>query len=137
MTDIVERLRICATGPGDTHTVVICRLTRDTARDAAVEIERLRAEVHKLSTTCGHCGDLERAWAEAAAARDEGGREALTGALHPEFGSIYAPNGAATVAHEAGRREGIEAALTAALRMWPEADDLHDAIRTLLEEGGR
>ena len=44
MTDIVERLRICATGPGDTHTVVICRLTRDTARDAADEIERLRAE---------------------------------------------------------------------------------------------
>ena len=75
--------------------------------------------------------------ARVAAARDEGGREALTGALHPEFGSIYAPNGAATVAREAGRREGIEAALTAALRMWPEADDLHDAIRTLLEEGGR
>lgn len=44
VTDIVDRLRICAGGPGDAHTVVICRLTRVTARDAADEIERLRAE---------------------------------------------------------------------------------------------
>ena len=49
MTDIVERLRICATGPGDTHTVVICRLTRDTARDAADEITRLRASLEKIA----------------------------------------------------------------------------------------
>lgn len=85
----------------------------------------------------GPCLTPAEVEARVAAARDGGGREALTGALHPEFGSIYAPNGAATAAREAGRREGIEAALTAALRMWPEADDLHDAIRTLLEEGGR
>lgn len=52
MTDIVERLRICAGGPGDTHTVVICRLTRDTARDAADEIERLRAQRDAAHLAC-------------------------------------------------------------------------------------
>lgn len=48
MTDIVEQLRICAGGPGDAHTVVVCRLTRDTARDAAAEIERLRSVLRKI-----------------------------------------------------------------------------------------
>ena len=123
MNDIVERLRRGGARFDEMHStgeqpwVADAAWAAEDLNTAADEIERLRAE--------------------AAAARDEGGREALTGALHPEFGSIYAPNGAATVAREAGRREGIEAALTAALRMWPEADDLHDAIRTLLEEGGR
>lgn len=53
MTDIVERLRDVAPGYGKLRL------------EAADEIEWLRAEVHKLSTTCGHCGELERAWVEA------------------------------------------------------------------------
>lgn len=68
MTDIVERLRDHA---ATSSYLAECR-PRGLICEAAAEIERLRAEVHKLSTTCGHCGDLERAWTEAAVARREG-----------------------------------------------------------------
>ena len=62
MTDIVERLRALS----DTNAVGEMSL----AYSAADEIERLRTEVHHLSTSCGHCGDLERAWAEAERLRE-------------------------------------------------------------------
>lgn len=67
MTDIVERLRICAGGPGDARTVVICRLTRDTARDAAAEIERLRAALQTAADALQEAG-CTYAWAAAHAA---------------------------------------------------------------------
>ena len=60
MTDIVERLREGVFGSGETKTDTVIHAHMQVAAD---EIERLRAEVHTLSTTCGHCGDLERAWA--------------------------------------------------------------------------
>ena len=79
MTDIVERLRICAGGPGDAHTVVICRLTRDTARDAAAEIEWLRGERNRLAA------DLAKAHREALAwmqkANQTAGKVSVTRAL--------------------------------------------------------
>lgn len=58
MTDIVERLRRRYFSP-----VAVFR--NPDGPEAADEIERLRTEVNQLSTSCGHCGDLERAWAEA------------------------------------------------------------------------
>ena len=92
MTDIVERLRICAGGPGDTHTVVICRLTRDAARDAADEIERLRAAPDLIATMRppipedaeGHGPNWEqyiytRTWALFAASLQDTARAALGG----------------------------------------------------------
>ena len=60
MTDIVERLREHA---ATSSYLTECR-PRGLVCKAADEIERLRAEVHILSTSCGHCGDLERAWQE-------------------------------------------------------------------------
>lgn len=53
MSDIVDRLRDPFPSNRDAER-----------REAADEIERLLAEVHKLSTTCGHCSDLEHAWQE-------------------------------------------------------------------------
>ena len=116
MTDIVERLRICATGPGDTHTVVICRLTRDTARDAADEIERLRAE------------------------RDMWRQENLKKQIACE--QMGARIVTLEAERDAARREGIEAAIERAAQ-YPE-ENLHEkhtaygilaAIRALLEDG--
>ena len=87
MRDIVERLRGKAdwqeregrslrlynsSSPSMPELAEMHEESATAMRSAADEIERLRAEVHTLSTTCGHCGDLERAWEAVAAARREG-----------------------------------------------------------------
>jgi hypothetical protein len=67
MTDIVERLR------SPEVFIDTGGMTSPVARQAADEIERLRAERDRLASSCGHCGELERAFIrfhEAEAERD-------------------------------------------------------------------
>ena len=107
MTDREKTPRHPAEDARDFWHAEATRLLRDLdkARRELADLERHFGKA--IADNTALAAEVE---ARVAAARDEGGREALTGALHPEFGSIYAPGGAATVAHEAGRREGIEAA---------------------------
>ena len=78
MTDIVMRLR----QRDECDRIVILDhhdrplrygLAKSLEHEAADEIERLRAERDRLASSCGHCGELERAFArlhEAEAERD-------------------------------------------------------------------
>lgn len=83
MTDIVERLRDPSKGSPR---------WLDTLSEAADEIERLRTEVNQLSTSCGHCGDLERAWAEAERLRATLGLIATMRPPIPQDAEGYGPN---------------------------------------------
>ena len=112
MSDIVERLRICAGGPGDAHTVVVCRLTRDTARDAAAEIERLRAEIAMLRADLlktemkAELDDLENVGRLVAIGRREGIEAAMAAAHNAIHDAI----------EEISECSRVKAAATAAIR---------------------
>ena len=71
MTDTAEPVWIIVYGGDERPVYVVHEGGEKLLCNSHDEVERLRSEVHTLSTTCGHCGDLERAWAEAERLRSE------------------------------------------------------------------
>ena len=104
MTDIVAPTWIIVYGGAGRPVYVVHEGGEKLLCNSHDEVERLRAEVHTLSTTCGHCGDLERAWAEAERLRTAL-REARQGLEY--WGPI--------TGHGFGEKERITAIVDAAL----------------------